>query len=105
MFFVIVGRDKPGSSSLRAETKARHMKHLDAGTPAVRALQSGPLLSQDGTECGSLVVVEADGKASVEEFLLRDPYVEVGLFTSLEIHQWLWRRGNPYLGSPESDKK
>ena len=96
MFFIIFAKDKPDSTAKRAETKPRHMKHLDGGMPMVRVLQSGPLLSDYGAEHGSLIVVEAADKLLVEEFFRRDPYVEAGLFNTFEIHEWLWRRGNPY---------
>ena len=101
MFFAVIARDKPDFVAVRAETKARHMRHLDAGAPALRVLQSGPLLSPEGRECGSLLVIEAEAADAVEAFFSRDPYVEAGLFASFEIHPWLWRRGNPYLSSSE----
>ncbi|HEY1942294.1 MAG TPA: YciI family protein [Roseiarcus sp.] len=97
MFFAVIAKDKPGLSELRAQTKARHKAHLDAAAPGLRVLQSGPLLSPDGGECGSLLVLEAETAQAVEAFLSRDPYVQAGLFASSEIHPWLWRRGNPYL--------
>ena len=99
MFFAVIAWDKPGLSELRAETKARHAKHLDAGAPSLRVLQSGPLLSAAGQECGSLLVIEAETTSAIEAFLSRDPYVEAGLFASSAIHPWHWRRGNPYLFS------
>jgi uncharacterized protein len=105
VFFIIIGHDRPDSSSTRAATKLRHMKHLDAGGPGVRVLQSGPLLSLDSVEHGSLIVVEAADKPSVEEFLKRDPYMEAELFSTYEIHQWLWRRGNPHIDSAKSREK
>jgi uncharacterized protein len=101
MFFIVFARDKPGSSNLRAQTKLRHKQHLDAGAPSLRVLQSGPLLSPEGVEQGSLLVCEAEAVGAVEAFVRRDPYVEAGLFASFEIHPWLWRRGNPYLGETE----
>jgi uncharacterized protein YciI len=101
MFFAVIARDKPGMSDLRAETKARHKKHLDEGASSLRVLQSGPLLSGEGRECGSLLVIEAETPAAVEAFVGCDPYVAAGLFASFEIHPWLWRRGNPYSPSSE----
>jgi uncharacterized protein len=96
MFFAVIARDRPDAFSLRAETKARHSQHLDAGAPGLRVLQSGPLLSPEGAECGSLLVVEAENREAAQTFFDRDPYVVARLFDSFEIHPWLWRRGNPY---------
>jgi uncharacterized protein len=101
MFVIVFARDKPGRSELRAQTKLAHKTHLDAGAPSLKVLQSGPLLSPEGVEQGSLLVLEADAAGTVEAFVRRDPYVEAGLFASFEIHPWLWRRGNPYLDETE----
>ena len=101
MFFVVLAWDKPGSAELRARTKPRHKEHLDAGADGLLVLQSGPLLSEHGAERGSLVVVEADQAGIVRGFVERDPYVAAGLFASVDIHPWLWRRGNPHLATTE----
>ena len=99
MFFATICWDKPDSGALRAATKARHKAHLDGGAPGLRVLQSGPLLSADDREEGSLLVIEAETAAIVESFMNRDPYALAGLVASREIRPWLWRRGNPYLAS------
>lgn len=99
MFFLVLAKDKPARTQLRAETKALHMQHLDRGTPFLRVLQSGPLLGPDGSEIGSAIVVEAGNASEVEDFVSSDPYFQAGLFASHEVHPWVWRRGNPYLQS------
>jgi hypothetical protein len=71
------------------------------GAPALKVLQSGPLLSDDQKEIGSLIVLEAENAGAVEAFLGRDPYVQSGLFAERRVHPWLWRRGNPYLSSSQ----
>ena len=97
MFFAVLAWDRPDTSDLRRQTKPRHKQHLDAGTPGLRVLQSGPLLSEHGVEHGSLVVVEADQASTVRAFMDHNPYVAAGLFASVDVHPWLWSRGNPYL--------
>lgn len=101
MFFVVWARDRPDSSDLRRQTKPRHKQHLDAGAPRLRVLQSGPLLSERGVEHGSLLVIEADEISAVQAFVERDPYVAADLFASIEVHPWLWSRGNPCLKHAE----
>lgn len=101
MFAVIIASDKPDMHALRAQTKERHMRHLDGGAPGLKVLQSGPLLSDDGRERGSLVVLQAGSVADVRAFVEADPYSLAGLFASVEIHPWNWRRGNPYLEATE----
>jgi uncharacterized protein YciI len=97
MFFAIVAADKPDMQALRAETKDLHRQHLDSGASRVQVLQSGPLLSADGKEQVSLIVVSAGSLDEVREFVDRDPYNRAGLFANVDIREWHWRRGNPYL--------
>ncbi|MFL9888845.1 YciI family protein [Paraburkholderia agricolaris] len=96
MFFAVIARDHPDSTALRAQTKARHSAYLDTAE-GLRVLQTGPLLDEKGAEAGSLLILEADAIEAVQAFMKTDPYVHAGLFAQVEIHPWVWRRGNPYL--------
>jgi len=98
MYFVVYATDRPSVRALRAQTKSRHSAHLDAGSTHVRVVQSGPWLDSSGAEAGSLLIVEAAELRAVEAFVDADPYAQAGLFERIEIHPWLWRRGNPFLG-------
>ncbi|SEB16785.1 YciI family protein [Paraburkholderia sartisoli] len=97
MFFAVIARDHPDSTALRARTKARHVVHLDAAADGLRVLQTGPLLDEKGAEAGSLLILEATSIEAVQAFMKADPYAQAGLFAQVEIRQWAWRRGNPYL--------
>jgi uncharacterized protein len=97
MFFAVIARDHPDSTALRAQTKARHVVHLDGAADGLRVLQTGPLLSETGVEAGSLLILEASSVEAVQAFMKADPYSQAGLFAQMEIHEWAWRRGNPYL--------
>lgn len=97
MFFAVIAQDHPDSTALRAQTKARHIAHLDAAAENLAVLQTGPLLDEHDAETGSLLILEADTIETVEAFMKADPYTQAGLFAQMEIHPWAWRRGNPYL--------
>jgi uncharacterized protein YciI len=97
LFFIIIATDKPAHHALRVATKTLHMAHLDRGGEGVVVRQSGPLLDQEGSETGSLIIVEAVNEAAVRVFAQADPYAQAGLFSQVEIRQWAWKRGNPYL--------
>ena len=103
MFFAVFAKDHPGKTDLRAQTKARHSAHLDAAAEGLRVLQTGPLLDEGDAEVGSLLILEAVGLATVENFMAVDPYAQAGLFAQVEIHPWLWRRGNPYMTGEATD--
>tara|TARA_R110002096_G_scaffold168117_12_gene338629 strand:- start:1074 stop:1367 length:294 start_codon:yes stop_codon:yes gene_type:complete len=92
MLFVIHARDKAGSSSVRAENRDAHITFLrDAGD---RLKLAGPLLDDDGSMCGSLLVYEAGDRIAVERWLDADPYGQAGLFETVSISGF-----KPVLGS------
>jgi uncharacterized protein YciI len=61
----------------------------------------GPLLSDDGAGwAGSALLVQARDRAAVEAMLAGAPYVQAGLYTSVEIHDLAVRRAPPTLTRP-----
>ena len=49
----------------------------------------GPLLSDDGAAwLGSALLVQLGDRAAVEAMLAGAPYVQAGLYASVEIHDW-----------------
>ncbi|MNR23761.1 YciI-like protein [compost metagenome] len=46
---------------------------------------------------GTLLVIEAHSLPEVEAFVQDDPYVQAGLFASVQIRPWHWSLGNPEL--------
>jgi uncharacterized protein len=97
MYYIVFATDHADRSEARARNKAVHTCHLDAGSEAVKVLQSGPTMSPTGQENGSLIILDAKDEAAVRAFLSRDPYTQAGLFASVEIRRWGWKRGNPYI--------
>ncbi|CAG4889850.1 YciI family protein [Paraburkholderia saeva] len=104
MFVAVITRDHPGSTALRAQTKGRHVVHLDAAADGLRVLQTGPLLDETGAEVGSLLILEAGSIDAVQAFMKADPYSQAGLTAQMEIREWAWRRGNPYLAGSAKGK-
>ncbi len=86
MYFAIHCIDKPGSSELRAATRAEHLNYLNV--LGDRMLAGGPLLGIDGSPIGSLMIVDfADRKAAIG-FAADDPYAQAGLFASVAVTAW-----------------
>lgn len=83
--FVIICKDKPGALETRLATRPVHLDYLNA-SGLVKA--AGPLLSDEGNPIGSLLIVEAEDKTSVQTFLDNDPYALAGVFESTEIQSW-----------------
>jgi hypothetical protein len=49
---------------------------------------AGPFLNEAGDMCGSLFIFEAEGVAAIDAYLANDPYIQGGLFASVEIRPW-----------------
>jgi uncharacterized protein YciI len=81
--FAILCHDRPDAGSLRAETRPRHMEHLERiGSALVLA---GPMLGEDGAPTGSIVIVDMADLAAAQAFAAADPYAEAGLFSDVAV--------------------
>ncbi len=83
-YFVIMCIDKPGVEEKRKQAMKAHIEYLSSNP--IKIVLSGPLMSDDGEHIvGSLFLVEADGRASVEKFQQGDPLLEADLWQSVEV--------------------
>lgn len=48
---------------------------------------------------GTMLVIEAEDRAAVERYLAGDPYVEAGIFKTIEIHAFAWGLGQPEMSN------
>lgn len=85
MRFALICIDKPGHLSLRQETRADHLSHIDRSGVVEMA---GPFLDDTGQMVGSLVILAVESLAEAEAWAEADPYAKAGLFQSVEIRQW-----------------
>jgi uncharacterized protein YciI len=88
MLFMVLCYDKPGSVTLRMETRAAHLSYLqDAGE---RVKLAGPLMSSDekSEPIGSLILIDGASEMAVKLFAENDPYNTAGLFEKVEIREW-----------------
>ena len=87
MLYVIHCVDKPDSLSLRMATREEHLAYVRE-TPLVQFRAGGPFLSPEGAMVGSMLIVESEDPARVEEFVANDPYGKAGLFARVEVRPW-----------------
>jgi uncharacterized protein YciI len=96
MHFVIHAEDRPDASSLRLANYEAHKAYLAAASQEgpVRIVMSGPLVSDDGqTMRGSLFILEAPDRLSVEEFHRADPFASAGIWERVSISAFFKRQG------------
>ncbi|MET7570700.1 YciI family protein [Streptomyces sp. NPDC005492] len=80
--------DGPGTAALRQELRPQHSRRLREGG-LVRPLLYGPLTA-DGTEdaVGSLIVVEAPDRETVERHFAADPFRTGGVWERVRIDRF-----------------
>lgn len=95
MLFVIHALDKPGALATRLAHYDAHKAFLaDTSRFGVSIVMSGPLVEDDGTTAkGSLFLVEAPDRATVEAFHHADPFHAVGIWGQVSITAFIKRQG------------
>jgi len=95
MLFVIHAKDKPGALPTRLANYDAHRAFLSDTSPhGVRIVMSGPLVADDETTMiGSLFIVEASDRATVERFNQVDPFNLAGIWDNVAITGFLRRQG------------
>ncbi len=87
MAYAIQTKDKPGSSKLRADTRAVHLEYLTANKHLL--LAAGALIEDDGTGGnGGLLIVDTDDRKEAERFINDDPFTKAGLFEKVTVTRW-----------------
>lgn len=95
MLFAIHAVDRPGVLSRRLDHYQAHKAFLaDTAEFGVTIVMSGPLVADDGaTMIGSLFLVEAPDRASVERFHRADPFHAADIWLSATITGFIRRQG------------
>lgn len=84
--FLVITRDAPGSERLRDEHLDGHLEHIERHVD--RYIVCGPMLKDGGPALsGSFFVVTADDEAGARALLDGDPYLQCGMYASVDVHQ------------------
>ncbi len=96
MLFAIHALDREGALPKRLENYAAHREYLaKAAQFGVKIVISGPLTKDDGeTMMGSLFVVEAENRETVERFNANDPFRKADLWERVTITGFIKRQDN-----------
>ena len=94
MHFVIHAVDRPDGLDVRAKHYRAHRIHLDrAGDYGVSVMTAGTLVAEDReTPVGSLFVLEAPNRASIDAFTDSDPYRVNGVWEKVDVHYYNRKR-------------
>lgn len=94
MEFFIYAEDKPDSLHIRQGAREDHLAWLKAPSD-VKLLAAGPWLDDEGVMRGSLLIVDAENKKTVTDWLARDPYKAAGLTAAVTVKAYKWVIGRP----------
>ena len=72
--------------ALRAATRAEHLAYLEGALGQI--VVAGPLLDDEGTPIGSMLLMEFADRRSAVAFAADDPYAKAGLFSSVAVTAW-----------------
>lgn len=85
MLIALIARDKPRALQTRLDNRDAHIAYLkETGVVS----QAGPLLGDDGTMAGSLVILDVETMAEAQDWASNDPYAKAGLFASVDLIEW-----------------
>lgn len=85
MLIALIARDKAGALDIRKANREAHLAYIkETGVVS----QAGPLLSDAGEMCGSLVVLDVEDMSAAQSWADNDPYANAGLFENVELIAW-----------------
>ena len=85
MRVALITKDKDGALQARLDNRDAHLAYI-ADTGVVE--MAGPFLNDEGTMCGSLIVLEVADMAAAQNWADNDPYNKAGLFETVTLSQW-----------------
>lgn len=91
MLYAIVGQDVADSLNQRLAARPAHFERLQALQQAGRLLLAGPFPALDSNDpgpagfTGSLIVAEFDDLATAQAWADADPYVDAGVYASVNV--------------------
>lgn len=84
--FAVVGRDKPGMHKTRAELRDVHRDF--ARSLADRTKLAGALYDDEGRQCGTVKIFEAESIEELQELYREEPFLKAGVYAEFTILEW-----------------
>lgn len=85
MRIALIARDKPDMLQTRLDNREAHLAYVaDSGVVEL----AGPFLDDDGSMCGSLLILTLDSMADAKNWAANDPYAKAGLFADVTLREW-----------------
>ena len=85
MQFVIKAYDGAGKLERRMEVRPRHLENMVKINGKV--ICAGGLLDEEGKMKGSLMVMEFESRAVLDDYLKSEPYITDGVWEKVDVEQ------------------
>jgi uncharacterized protein YciI len=86
MLFMVAAFDKPGMLETRTRLRKAHMTYLSALGSRIKV--GGAMLNDEEQPLGSLLVIEAKDRSSIQALVDADPFAKAGVFERVDIRPW-----------------
>ncbi len=84
--FVMIARDVPDSTALRAKFREQHVDRVTKLHEQGRIVLAGPIKCDDGaTSIGAVIALTAENLEEAKAFVAADPYVTGGVFQTVTV--------------------
>jgi uncharacterized protein YciI len=83
MLFVIYGIDRPGKLETRLAVRPKNIEYLAASED--KMMVAGPLLKDDGSMAGSLLIMEFPDRAAAENWVANSVLTQNDVYERVEI--------------------
>jgi len=84
--YAVIAFDKPDTADLRERLRADHRAYGFANDGPTRL--AGALYADDGSQCGTLKIFEADSAEDVWDWYRKEPFYLAGLYAEFKIVEW-----------------
>ncbi len=83
MQFIITAYDGEGMLEKRMEVRPRHLENM--GKTCGRIVCAGGLLDEGGRMKGSVLIMDFEDRALLDEYLRSEPYITEGVWEKVEV--------------------
>lgn len=86
-YFLVVARDGTDAEApaRRKANRPAHIEHLEGMIARGEVISGGPLLNDAGASIGSTMTVAFQGRAELDAWLAREPYVQTGVWQKVDV--------------------
>ena len=81
--FIVFCKDKENSLKMRLANRDKHLRYLENNKD--KLLMAGPILNNDNTPKGSILILKFKTKDDLKKFLKKDPYAQIDLLEEVTI--------------------